>query len=185
MTRETTVAANDASGRARLRFVISFALIAATLFAVYCFPYAENGLSENWFKGYLSAYARMAGAVLGLFERPVIVSGTNISGRFSIEIAKNCDAMEVNILLGAAILAFPSRWTRRFAAAVLGLAVLIAANVARICSLYYIGVYAPSSFEFMHHEVWPLLLVLLAAGEFLLLAAWMRRTDEVVTRAAA
>ena len=157
------------------RFVIGFILIAGILFSIYCFPYAENGVSERWFNGYLSAYAGMAGTVLSILEPRVVVSGTNIVGRFSMEIVKNCDAMEANILLCSAILAFPSRWSRRLLSAALGLAVLIAANVTRICCLYYVGVYFPSSFEFVHLEIWPLLLIALAAGEFVFLAAWMQK----------
>jgi exosortase/archaeosortase family protein len=170
-------------GAHRARFVLSFIAIAAAFFSVYCFPYAEHGLSERWFGAYLSVYARLAGTVLSIFDHQIVVSGPTIVGRFSLEIAKNCDAMEANILLCAAILAFPSRWPHRLAATLAGLAVLIAANILRICSLYYVGIYFPSSFELLHLEVWPLVLIALAAAEFILLTAWLRRNEGTLVRA--
>jgi exosortase/archaeosortase family protein len=183
MEEQTPVSARDTGSR-RIRFVIGFVAVAAVLFGLYCFPYAENGVSEGWFTSYLSAYARVAGGVLSLIESNVTVAGTNIVGRFSLEIGKNCDAMEANILLLAAIVAFPSPWRRRLASVAVGLAILIAANVLRICSLYYVGVYFPTSFELMHLEVWPLLLIALAASEFALLATWMKRDEGSVAVAA-
>ena len=171
-------AADD--GTRRARFVLSFVAIAAGLFSIYCFPYAENGFSERVFGAYLGVYAKLAGSVLSIFDPHVVVSGPNIVGRFSLEIAKNCDAMEANILLLAAVLAFPSRWGHRFAAAGAGLALLVFANIVRICSLYYVGIYFPSSFELMHLEVWPLLLIAFAAAEFVVLTGWLRRSEGTV-----
>jgi exosortase/archaeosortase family protein len=157
------------------RFALRFALIAGAFFAVYCFPYAEHGISERWFDRYLSAYASMAGGVLSVFEPSVHVSGTNIIGRIPLQIVKNCDAIEINVLFVAAVLAFPGLTRRRVVAAAAGVVLLVVANVARLCSLYYVGIYAPSSFEFFHLELWPLVLVILAAVNFLLWASWLQR----------
>jgi exosortase/archaeosortase family protein len=99
-------------------------------------------------------------------------------GRFSLEIAKNCDAAEANILLAAALLAFPARLSRRLLALAIGVGLLAAMNVVRIFSLYFVGLHAKRWFEFAHLELWPLILIGFAAFEFLLLARWMHDSPE-------
>jgi exosortase/archaeosortase family protein len=157
-----------------LRFALTFALIAAVLFAVYCFPYAENGISEHFFVSYLEVYARAAGSVLRVFEPGIIVMGNNIVGRFSMSIIKSCDAMEANILFCAAILAFPGAWRRKAIATIGGLTLLVAANLVRLVCLYDVGVHFPAAFEFMHVEVWPLLMIGIALLDFVAWIRWMR-----------
>src|SRR5256885_8387485 len=96
-----------------LRFALRFGLIAGVLFGLYCFPYAEHGISEAGFGRYLAAYARVAGWILHLFEPGIVVAGRQIQGRFLLEIIKNFDAMENNILFVAAVLALPLPWANR------------------------------------------------------------------------
>jgi len=165
------------SSQAAWRFALRFVGVAAGLFAIYAFPYAENGISERWFTAYLSAYARAVGAVLSLVEPSISVSGKLIYGRIALEIVKTCDAMEINILFCAAVAAFPGRLSRKLAVLLGGLAALIACNVLRICSLYFIGIHFPSKFELAHLEVLPLLFVVLTAGLFLLSTNWMRADE--------
>src|SRR5690242_923683 len=98
------------------RFAIRFASVAAFGFGLYCFPYASDGAAEEFFRAYLSLYARIAGAVLSLFEPGVTVVGAVIVGRASLEIVKNCDAMEVIILFGAALFAMGGPLRRSAAA---------------------------------------------------------------------
>ena len=163
-------------------FAVRFALIAGALFALYGCPYAENGISETWFTRYLSAYASLAGGVLSLFEPGVSVSGTQIVGRTALQIVKNCDALEINALFASAILAFPGPWRRRSIALVSGIAVLVVANVTRICSLYYLNLYSTSAFEFFHLELWPLVLVVITALNFLGWAGWIQHHDATPAR---
>jgi exosortase H (IPTLxxWG-CTERM-specific) len=165
--------------RGQLRFALTFVVVAGVLFAAYAFPYAENGISERWFETYLRWYARLAGGVLGIFDGRVEVAGAVITGRYSLRIVKTCDAMEANLLFIAAIVAFPARWSKKLVAGAVGLVLLVAVNIVRICSLYFIGIYAAPRFELFHFEIWPLLLVAAAAAEFALLATWMQRPRAV------
>jgi exosortase/archaeosortase family protein len=160
--------------RAGSRFALRYALIAAALFAVYAFPFELLGAKHDWLAGYLAAYARLAGGVLGLFESGIVVTGANISGRFPMEIVRNCDAIEVNILFVSAVLAFPSTWRRRGIALAVGLPALVALNVARICLLYFVGVHAPDRFAVAHEQIFPLLLVGAAAFAFLQCANYLK-----------
>lgn len=180
MGDSTTAAATPGPkpGRPRqkqqVRFTLSFVAIAGVLFAFYCFPYRENGISEAWFTSYLEGYARVVGWILSAFEPNVTVTDNNVIGRFSMSIIKSCDAMEANILFCAAALALPAPAARKAIAVPAGLLALIAANVVRLCCLYYVGVYAPSSFEFLHIEVWPLVMIVFALADFIVCARWLQ-----------
>jgi exosortase/archaeosortase family protein len=149
------------------RFALKFGLIAGCLFAVYAFPFELFGAHGDWLAGYLAAYARLAGAALRVFENPIVVTGARIDGRFPMEIVRNCDAIEVNILFVSAVLAFPAGWRRQSVALAAGLAGLVTLNVLRICALYWVGVHAPEHFEVAHEQIFPLLLVVGAALAFL------------------
>jgi exosortase/archaeosortase family protein len=182
----------SAPGRAAARFAVTFAALAAVLFALYAFPWAEHGISERLLRGYLAGYARVAGGILGIFDPRVVVAGNVVTGRTALAIVKTCDAMEANLLFLAAVLAFPAapgaalrRWPRKLLAALIGIVAISALNVVRICSLYAVGVYFPSAFELLHVEVWPLLLIAAAAAIFAAAARFLSRPPVLETAAAA
>lgn len=158
---------SKAQSSPRVGFALRFAVIAGALFTVYAFPFELFGARQDWLHGYLAAYARLAGRVLSLFEPHVTVEDTFIHGRYSLQIVRNCDAADVNILFTSATLALPADFRRKLPLAVAGIVALVSANVARICSLYYVGVVAPDRFKLFHEEVWPMLLVACAVGTFL------------------
>ena len=153
--------------RASPRFVVTFGLTATALLGFYYFPYAQSSAIHKLLTQYLHNYAAVSGAVLRLLEPKIVVSGQDIIGRYSIRIVKTCDGMDVNILLFAAIMAWPSALRRRLVAAAIGIVVLFSVNTLRICTLYLIGVYAPASFEFVHLELWPVLILVVAVLFFL------------------
>lgn len=167
--------------RASLRFVIVFGATAGVLLATYYFPYPTGSAVRRLLDGYLRAYAALAGSVLRLFEPNLVVFGQDIMGRYSIRIVKTCDGMDVNILFASAIMAWPSTLRHRLIATGLGLALLVIANTARICTLYYVGVYAPTSFEFVHLELWPVVILALAVALFLVFIAKARPRGTALT----
>jgi len=158
----------------RVRFAALFALLSATLFSLYFFPYAENGGSEVWLTLYLEKYTALVGAVLGIVEPHVVVSRTQILGRFSMSIVRSCDGMEANMLFCAALLAMPGVWWRKALALCAGLVALMAFNVLRLCCLYYVGVYFPAQFDFAHYDLWPLLIIAFAVLDFLVCVRWLQ-----------
>jgi exosortase/archaeosortase family protein len=166
--------------RARLRFAFVFVLVGGALMALYSFPYAAHGIREDWFVGFLSFYARLAGGLLHVFDGGVHVVGSDIVGRASLTVAKNCDAMDINILFGAAVVATPAPWRRRAVGLAVGLPALVVVNVVRIASLYFVQLHAPRAFEAVHAEVWPLVLVALAVVAFL---SWSRWAQPAVAEA--
>ena len=154
--------------RARLgagaQFAARFGVLAIALLAVYYFPYTDR--TRAAIEGYLALYARLAAGVLRLFDPTITVAHRVIQGRFSLQIVKTCDAMDVTILLVSAIVAWPGPWKTKLAATAAAIGVIFATNVLRICSLYFVGIYKPSSFDFIHLELWPAAIVLIAVGYF-------------------
>jgi exosortase family protein XrtM len=148
--------------------------VGGTLLALYSFPYAEHGMSEVGFAWYLGAYARAAGSLIHLADPTLRVSGADLVGRTSLTVAKNCDAMDVNLLLVAAMIAFPAPWKRRLVGIVAGVGVLSIVNLLRIVALYQINIHAPRAFEFIHAEVFPLVMVVLAVAAFGVWSRWSR-----------
>jgi len=165
-------------GSAGLRFALRFGGISLLLFGAYCFPYAEVGLSEAFFNAYLDGYTRVVSSILRLFENGLAVSFNRIHGRFSIEVAKGCDAMDCNILFTSAILAHTGRWGQKGLALLAGLAAIAGINVVRVVSLYYTGLYWPSRFSFVHTILWPLLMLSLTVALFLVATALTRRAPK-------
>jgi exosortase/archaeosortase family protein len=159
------------------RFMIRFVSIAAVLLALYYFPYPAGGVVKRVLDAYLHAYAVVSAAVIGLFEPGVRVSGVEIVGRYALRIVKTCDAMDVKTLFVAAVLAWPAPWRRRLAAAASGVALLFVVNVIRISSLYFVGLHLPSAFETIHLELWPIVMIAIALGTFVVAMAWMNGTS--------
>lgn len=149
-------------------FAFRFVLIAAGLFGIYAFPYTAMGVSDGWFQRYLAGYARLVGWILSLFEPDVVVRGNSIIGQASLQIVKSCDAMEAKLLLTAAILASPGGIARKLLAVGAGLFALTVINVLRIVTLYYVVTTSRRWFDFVHLELWPLLMIAAASGLFLL-----------------
>ena len=149
------------------RFAVTYLVLAAALFAIYGFPFELFGARTDWLTPYLAGYARLAGSALSLLDPGVAVTGTRIDGRFSLQIVRNCDAIEVNILFACAVLAFPAPLGRKMLVLGGGLALLVLANVLRICLLYFIGAWFPSWFRVAHEELLPLVLVTAATLLFL------------------
>jgi exosortase/archaeosortase family protein len=163
-----------------LRYPLVAALIAVPLLGLYFYPYAEGGTVATRIQAYLAAYARAAGAIVRLLDQQVVVSGTTIRGSiFSMQIVKTCDAMEVNILLLAALAAFPMPLVRRLLSVLAAIPALALANVARLCLLYWLGVHSPSSFDRVHQTLAPVFMVASALVIFLLAT---RRGREASTR---
>jgi exosortase H (IPTLxxWG-CTERM-specific) len=152
-----------------------FASVAGALSFAYYFPYQSGSLPEVWLGAYLRTYARCAGAVPSRFDSTVSVSGLDLSGRFPIRIARDCDGLEVDILFASAILAFPASWRRRLMGLAAGIAILASANLVRLCTLYFVGVWSPRAFDFAHREGWPILFIFIALAIF---AIWASATKQ-------
>jgi exosortase/archaeosortase family protein len=153
--------------RAQLRFVARFAVTAVVLLALYYFPYASDSGARATINSFLHVYAGTTGLILRAFDPSVRVSGEVISGAFAMRIAQTCDAMDVTILLVAAIASWHGPIRRRIVASLASALALAVLNVVRLCSLYLIGMMRPSFFEAAHLDVWPAVILVAAVALFL------------------
>jgi exosortase/archaeosortase family protein len=159
------------------RFAVQFVVLAGVLLAVYYFPYSNDSRTKSFFDSYLHAYAALAGGVLHWFEPTLVVRGQEIIGRYSLRIIKTCDAMDTQILLASAILSWPASPRFRAIAALCGVVAMAMLNVFRICSLYYVGLFFPTMFDFAHLELWPAVIVLSSVAGFVAFTSWARRHE--------
>jgi len=143
-----------------LRYPLIVAALACPPFAVYFYPYSDTGLATASLQSYLSGYARLVGGVLSALDSRVTVSGDLIAGpMFSMRIVKTCDAMEVSILLAAALAGFPMPPWRRLVSVIAAILLLAVANVLRLCLLFWLGQHAPTWFDRVHEILAPLFMV--------------------------
>lgn len=159
--------------RQQLRFALRFGALSLIGFTTYAFPYEPGAYVDRLMNAYLAGYARLAGSVLSWVEPRVSVNGTIIVGRVALEIVRNCDAMDVMLLFGAATLALDGSVGARLFALGAGTCAILVLNIVRISSLYFVRRDFPGAFETVHLEIWPPLMVAATAWLFLALSKWL------------
>jgi exosortase H (IPTLxxWG-CTERM-specific) len=156
--------------RRMLRFFILFLLIQAVLFTAELTPPGQQYVVQP-FTGML---ASISASLIELTGREIIATGVIIrdaTTHFAVEIAAGCNGVEAMILLTAAMLAFPAPWRYKFAGIAIGLIAIQALNLVRIVSLFFLGMWNETAFEWAHLYIWQALIMLDALIVWLL---WIR-----------
>lgn len=89
------------------------------------------------------------------------------SGSRCMTVAQGCDGMDGVLIVLAAVLAFPMAWRLKLWGTGLGFLVVYLFNLIRVSMLYYIVMYRPAWFTFMHVYVGQGLVVFSGAAFFL------------------
>ncbi len=147
----------------------------AVSYAALYFPYPPGSVPSRVLSWYVTMVARGAGAVLHVFDRNVSVDGVIIHGRYPLKIVLDCTAVDVQALYVAAVSSFPVPWRQRVAGALTGLALVSVANLLRVASLYFVGVYWPTAFHCLHEEVLQFAMVAVACLAFAIWVGWTRQ----------
>ena len=163
-----------------LRFGAIFAAVLVALFVAELTPWGQAYFVAPWTAGVASVTA----SILGAFDPMVIATGDVIRSAhtgFAVQILAGCNGVEAMIVLVAAIVAFPAPWKYRVAGAVAGIAAIQVLNLVRVASLFYLGQWRHSAFEWAHLYLWQPLIMLDALVVFLV---WLRTLprDASVTR---
>ena len=79
---------------------------------------------------------------------------------FAVEMRDGCNAVNVTILLWSAVLAFPAPWKLKALGLSAGALIIQVVNVIRFISLFYLGQYSMTWFDFAHAYLWESLIVL-------------------------
>jgi exosortase H (IPTLxxWG-CTERM-specific) len=160
-------AADRTPRRVAVRFMTTFALLVASFYAVILWPPCDR-----LFNRYLEGNAQIASAVLHAVGQDTRVQGVMVlSPGYSIAIRRGCDGLEPAWILSAAVLAFPSRRRRKVPALIAGVGLILAANLVRIVSLFFVGARFPAFLPLAHLELWPAAIMVLIIAIWLL---WVR-----------
>lgn len=126
-------------------------------------------MSGAWLDAFYALLAQIAGFALTLIGVPASSDGAIVGAdAFTAVIVAECTALDVIIIFGAAVLAYPASIGARLRGLLLGVAALFALNIARIVSLILIGIHYPDWLEDTHLWVWQPAMAIAAIGLWML-----------------
>lgn len=160
------------------RFCILFIAILLALLALELTPPVQSVIVLPW----TEALARISAALVTVLDPRVAASGKilqSTANGFAVSIEAGCNGIEAAIVLNAAMLAFPAPWKHRALGILVGLVAVQALNVLRVISLFYLGQWSPSAFEWAHLYLWQALIMLDVLVVWLV---WMRALPQALPR---
>jgi exosortase H (IPTLxxWG-CTERM-specific) len=153
-----------------LRFITLFLIYLFALFALELL----QPVDEHVILPFTAAIAKVSVWLVGLFDPHAIAYGKVLESTkngFAISIERGCNGVEAVIILVSAMLAFPAPWKHRLVGIGLGFVAIQALNLVRIISLFYLGQWNRTWFDWFHLYLWQALIVLDALVAFLI---WLR-----------
>lgn len=144
--------------RPQTRFLVLFPLCLLGGLALLQVP-----LIDGWVTLFTGMLVKLSAALIHLFRGQALVSGSLLSSPvngFSVRVENGCNAVNVTILLWSAILVYPAVWMEKLKGLLAGTLVLHGVNLVRIVSLYYLGQYNLTWFEFAHLYLWESVIVI-------------------------
>jgi len=158
------------------RFILVFLLLVLLLFAVELLPWGQNVLVMPW----TAFITHLSSGLMQTFDDQVHSQGKLIWGQasgFTVSVEAGCNGIEAAIILVAAMVAFPSLWRYKLMGILVGVATVQALNVMRIISLFYLGQWNKTVFEWAHLYVWQALIMLDVLLVFLFWLRWLSRQE--------
>lgn len=152
------------------RFYVFFLLIQAVLFAAELTPPGQKWVVQP----FTAVLAEISGFLIQLLGRDIVTEGIIIYDQqqpFAVSIEAGCNGIEALILLFAAVLAFPAPWKSKLWGLGIGFVAVQGLNLVRIVSLFFLGLWNQTAFEWAHLYVWQALVMLDAIVVFLI---WIR-----------
>lgn len=129
---------------------------------------------QHFVQPFTALLATISISLIHLFDDNVMSYGViiyNTVNQFAVSIEAGCNGIEASIILFSAILTFPRSWKSRLIGIVLGLLSLHAVNIVRIISLFYLGQWNMTAFEWAHLYLWQALIML---DVFVVFLIWLR-----------
>ena len=157
--------------------VFKFVVLFGILLGLFHLVRSTQFVTDTVWPAHLRFVTRASGAVLNVFEDSLRVSGYSISSpRYSLTIARGCDAFEPCALFVSGVLAFPAPWLSKLPGMLIGTLSIMVLNLVRIVTLFYVGAFWPRAFHIMHVDVWQTLFIFLA---ILFWTVWALRASRV------
>jgi exosortase H (IPTLxxWG-CTERM-specific) len=164
-----------------VRFFVLFLVLQASLFGLELTPWAQQWFVVPW----TNTLAAISATIVTQFDPHVLASGKllqNTSNGFAVSIEAGCNGVEATIVLVAAIFAFPASWKRKLIGLAIGILAVQGLNIVRVISLFYLGQWNFSVFEWAHLYIWQALIMLDVMIVWLL---WVRTLPRAAPAAAA
>lgn len=160
-----------AGSRAVNLFTLKFVAIVAAFHALTLLPVYAWLLPS-----YLHTVALLAQALSRCFgEVGEVVGATLRAPAYAVTVSPACSAVELAGFIVAAVLAFPSPWRAKVSGVVLGMIFIAGLNVARVTSLFLVGLHARASFDMVHDDLWAVLFIL---GATFFVGLWIARVQQ-------
>ena len=158
-----------------LRFLLMFLLLQIALFGTEMLQVVQTHVVLTW----TSLLADSSGWLLSLFDSNVDTIGKIVRSTdngFAISIEPGCNGVEAMIVLLAAIAAFPAPFIYKLKGLAWGFLAIQAMNLLRIISLFYLGQWSETLFDWAHLYIWQALIMLDALIVFLV---WIRYLPKI------
>jgi exosortase H (IPTLxxWG-CTERM-specific) len=155
-----------------LRFLIHFSWITVLLFTVQLSRWAQDALVIP----FTSLVAKTSATIIESWDAGVASSGKIIWDKdsgFAVSIEAGCNGVEAGLVLIAAMVAFPASIRQKLVGIGLGMLTVQTLNLVRIISLFYLGQWNETAFEWAHLYLWQALLMLDVLIVFLLWLRWL------------
>ena len=153
-------------------FLLVFCGVLGGLFAVELLKPVQEAVIQP-FTGLL---ASISTALILPFDETVIAQGRvlrDATTGFAVSIEAGCNGVEAAIVLIAGIVAFPARTHHKIIAIAAGFLFVQALNIVRIISLFYLGQWNYTVFEWFHLYLWPVLIMLDVLVVFAIYLQWL------------
>lgn len=154
------------------RFLITFCVVLGALFTLELL----NPVQLHVVQPFTGLLASISAALVLPFDSDVISQGRvlrdSVTG-FAVSIEAGCNGVEAAIVLIAGVVAFPARARHKLAAILLGFVAIQLLNIVRIVSLFYLGQWNYTIFEWFHLYFWPILIMIDVLVVFAVYLRWL------------
>ena len=153
-----------------LRFALLFTTVLVGLFTLELLP-----VGQQWVViPFTELIAGISVWLIQLFDGGVHAQGIvlrDMASGFAVSIEAGCNGVEATIVLIAAMAAFPASWRMKLIGVAIGFLAIQLMNLLRIISLFYLGQWNETAFEWAHLYIWQSLIILDVLVVFLV---WLR-----------
>lgn len=164
----------DAGGsRGTFALAVRFALLLAAIYFLFTF----EPVYERLVTPFTAFTARLAAAIGKILQLSVEVRGITLIGPgATVNVGQGCDAIDVMSIILAAGIATPAALTRKLSFVLLGVAAVLALNIARLLTLLYAASVSHTLMDVLHVYVWPVILLFACLGLWYRWFEWRART---------
>lgn len=151
-------------------FFLIFISVLLLLFFIELLEITQYTIIIPWTK----FLASMSSGIVSFFDSNAIAHGILLKDSktgFAVSIQPGCNGIEAVIVLIAAITAYPSNILQKISGIVIGFIAVQALNVLRIISLFYLGQWNMTLFEWAHLYIWQALIML---DVFIIFILWIK-----------